>query len=248
MYGCKLELEGVWGRLCSWYVPCSTEARRDRAKEADLSTGGLTFRETESAPPVLASLAPSLLPLLLPPVLAYIPPSPSASHSTPPPPYPSSLLSADLSLLTIAVQTLESQTLDSPSWQSTLHSLSEFTLLLDFIDRATLPVLLPPDEDDDDDEETSEEDRQKTFGSLKGGVVKSVVAAFSDDSVGKEVFARGKEEGGEMERLMGWLGEGEREDMVICAVLSLGNLARSGQSSPPLTSSPSLVFFRLDQF
>lgn len=171
-----------------------------------------------------------LLPLLMPPVLAYTPPSPPSTDVGS---YPASLLATDLSILTLAVQTLESQTLDTTAWQVALYDLDkDFTSLLDFVERAGTPAVLHDVEDEDEDEEVSSEVIEKRFGSLKGGVVKCIVAVFGEDGVGERIFQA--EGAGVLERMRLWLaqeGSGEREDMVICAVLSLGNLARTGSFS-----------------
>jgi hypothetical protein len=222
----RLGLEGLWRHLRSRCVCSQLGWAHYLGADDD--------EFAESAPASLESLAPALLPLLLPPLLAYTPPSPPLADA---PAYPASLLATDLSILTLAVQTLESQTLDTTAWQVALFDRREaFSRLLDFVERAGTPAVLHAAEDEDEDEDVSPEVVEKRFGSLKGGVVKCVVAVFGEDGVGERIFEAN--EAGELARMRRWLEQeasGEREDMVICAVLSLGNLARSG-AKPPRTA------------
>lgn len=186
----------------------------------------------------------SVLPSFLRPIKAFL---------SGPSPLPSSpLLAQDLHLLSLCTSTLASQTIASEPFQLSLFNTPFFlSSLLGFIELVSVPpqpAPAPPPQrnegslsSDDETDDEEEEDHGKTLGMVKGTLVSVVVAVFGEDEVGELVLGpNGDGEGKELrEVLERWValavaekGDEGREDLGICAVLSLGNLARNGQSYP----------------
>jgi hypothetical protein len=195
----------------------------------------------------------SVLPSLLRPIKAFLS-TPSRGR------IPSSdLLSQDLQILSTATSTLASQTIASEPFQLALFNtpffLSSLLRFIELVDLPPSPTVAPPKRDEgmlssDDETDDEDEDHEKTLSLVKGTLVSVVVAVFGEDEVGELVLGSGAGEGKELRDVLErWVGlavtetgaEG-REDLGICAVLSLGNLARNGQSqalSPPHASCDS---------
>jgi hypothetical protein len=247
----------------------------------------------ESEPPI--PLPPSVLPLLLPSLFSYLPPSsplssPSISSSSTLKQTPISL-STDLQILLTATHLLSTQTTLCPAWEASLANLRAVQgehqewdfwegelelwadeveedkegaakgrevlgLLMDFVEFTQLPgeeeveLAADDDEEDEEEEEGSVEgsagrlkDWEKSMGEIKGGLVRTIVGVVGNDEVGKTLFDNDDAGGGWFVRKLGeWLevGSTEREDLVVCAVLCLGNLARNGE----LLSSSVISFIR----
>lgn len=178
----------------------------------------------------------SFLPLLLPAIQAFLPSSPASQPPT------STLLSLDLQVLSLSTQILASQTIASETFQLALFNHPFFiSSVLQFIELVDLPAMAPsPQEDDEEDDNDDEEDSGKALSLVKGTLVSVVVAVMGEDEVGELVLGKGEGEGKQLrETLERWVGlaapreDGgeDREDLGICAVLSLGNLARNGKSA-----------------
>ncbi|KAL7411517.1 hypothetical protein BDY24DRAFT_133023 [Mrakia frigida] len=206
----------------------------------------------------------SFLPLLLPPIKAFLPSTSTPSQQPP----TSSLLSLDLQILSLSTQILGSQTIASETFQLALFNHPFFlSSILQFIERVDLPPTAPApspaadDEDEDDDEsDEEEEDGGKALSLVKGTLVSVVVAVMGEDEVGELVLGGESEEEGKAsegkelrEVLERWVGlalpkeDGgeEREDLGICAVLSLGNLARNESNCIALLAPPSPLLSRI---
>lgn len=90
-------------------------------------------------------------------------------------------------------------------------------LLLDFVEGVELA---PRGKDDEDQEEEDEDQEEQSLGSIKGGLIKSVVAVVGSDEVAERLFEQDGRPEGFLERMKGFLKKGqegeEREDLVIC--------------------------------
>ena len=182
-----------------------------------------------------------MLPSLLRPIKAFLSSSsPSRLPSSP-------LLAQDLQILSLSTSTLASQTIASEPFQLSLFNtpffLSSILRFIEVVDLPPTPEPAPPQRNEgslssDDETDDEDEDHSKTLSLVKGTLVSVVVAVFGEDEVGELVLGPGEGEGKELrdvlERWVGLAitdtGDEGREDLGICAVLSLGNLARNGQS------------------
>lgn len=186
-------------------------------------------------------LSPSLLPLLLAPILAYDGTRSSAQSAT------------DVQILVLVAQILELAAGESAKWQQALGELNlggdqpALARILDFILNATVRPSASTGRDDGEDNEEDEEDEEedtnldKLLSGVKGKLIKTVVAVSGCDALSDVLFDNGQS--WFLHRMEDWLekakpststkeGEsdkGSREDLLICAVLSIGNLARSGE-------------------
>ncbi|KAG6818154.1 hypothetical protein H0H87_000059 [Tephrocybe sp. NHM501043] len=141
----------------------------------------------------------------------------------------------------------------TPTEQGDLHCLS---IILDFIERGTYPTLWRhtiPDE-------TRRKKMEKAFNICKAALIKAVVEVAGEDHIGNVLWNDSESEvpGGKfVRRMVDWLKRyvenldavasdhtpriqsiSDREDMVICASLSLGNLIRHEKSSAAIVSPP----------
>lgn len=108
-------------------------------------------------------------------------------------------------------------------------------LLMDFVESAQISAEGIELEDEEEDEveglESQREEWEKSMGEIKGGLVRTIVGVVGNDEVGESLFDNEDVGGGWFVRQLGqWLEIGSsREDLVVCAVLCLGNLARNGE-------------------
>lgn len=86
--------------------------------------------------------------------------------------------------------------------------------------------------------------REKAFDVCKAAVIKAIVEVAGEDKNGDVLFPGSDTEkpGGEfVDRMIKWIRDytssdnaNNREDLVVCATLSLGNVVRKGASRPPM--------------
>lgn len=172
-----------------------------------------------------------------------------------------SLIEADLENLTESCMLIESLALDvddirvslargsqSPTEHNDIPCLS---VILDFIEQASYPTSWTYAALD----ETDRKHKEKTFNICKAALIKAVVEVAGEDRNADILWDSSKSEipgGNFVHKMVDWLKRYvkdldnttpehfsstqsifDREDMVICASLSLGNLARQGQSFKP---------------
>lgn len=110
-------------------------------------------------------------------------------------------------------------------------------LLMDLVELASVETRLREveSEEEEEEEEDLEEQRsewEKSMGEIKGGLVRTIVGVVGNDAVGKLLYDEDNIGGGWFVRRAGeWLELGAtcgREDLTVCAILCLGNLARNG--------------------
>ncbi|CDZ96875.1 Rho/Rac GTPase guanine nucleotide exchange factor smgGDS/Vimar [Phaffia rhodozyma] len=207
----------------------------------------------ESASTVLSAQAEALFPHLVLPILTYLPPS-----SSPVPFKPEDVLILTTATQIIEANTLDSESWQhtlansrasqsessvdsSPApgpWsiqqkgrESEKEEISVWSLILDFVEGVYIaPKEEITDQEEREEQEEEEEEEILSLGSIKGGLIKSIVAVAGSDELAESLFeAPGRT--GFLGRMKSFLSGGnvqeDREDLVICAVLSLGNLARS---------------------
>ncbi|CAG8479375.1 10438_t:CDS:10 [Acaulospora colombiana] len=131
----------------------------------------------------------------------------------------------DVDLLENVVEILEITSLDNDEIQQILVQDGLFPALLDFLEFSREPQ--------DHDERIV-----KSYGECKAAVLKIVVATTSSDRNMNPLF----EDPVILRRLLHWMNLGpERDDLQMCAALSLGNLARSGTFHVITTSNLFMV-------
>jgi len=216
----------------------------------------------------LQNFTPDVLPLLTPPLLAFSPPYPPKSdslfeiNSN----FATGLLHTDLETLEESCMLIESLSLDVEDIRLALarglHFPAEhagvpcFSTILDFIEHGTYPPLWAASTLSDSERKRME----KVFDMCKAALIKSVVEVAGEDS-NEDVLWDDSEEGRPggnfVCRMVEWIkryvvemdaailgGDAQleslnnREDLVICASLALGNLARREKNSTALLSPP----------
>ncbi|KAG6897469.1 hypothetical protein C0992_001244 [Termitomyces sp. T32_za158] len=214
--------------------------------------------------PVLTS---DFLPLLVQPLSAFLPdashPRPLFDEGSE---LLSDLIDADLENLSESCMLIESLALDVDDMRVSLarglHSPMEhndipcLSIILDFIEQASYPISWTYAALD----ETDRKHKEKTFNICKAALIKAVVEVAGEDRNADILWDDSKSEmpGGDfVHKMVDWLkryvkdldtpgsedSSGtqsvfDREDMVICASLSLGNLARQERKSATLVSPP----------
>ncbi|KAG6832376.1 hypothetical protein H0H92_002644 [Tricholoma furcatifolium] len=175
------------------------------------------------------------------------------------------LIDTDLNNLEESSMLIESLALDVDEIRLSLgrglHSHAEhgdipcLSIILDFIENGTYPSSWSFAITDEKERKQNE----KTFNICKGALIKSVVEVAGEDKNGDILWDDSKPEtpgGNFVFRMVDWLKRyvedldatsrhtpdvsslSDREDMVICASLSLGNLARRETNSTALVSPP----------
>lgn len=201
--------------------------------------------DAEPTPP----FKPSCLPYLLKPLDIFASQgarTPTATHTpadNTPPTSPPDLIAADLEALEASSMLLESLTLDFEDIRLALaEDANSLRMILRFIEYAQ-PL---PDWRTND---TSGKDKarwEKTVGICKGAVIKALVAVAGEDKAISKLWDDTKLDGGNsaapggwfVAALLAWVKQyrtvdpsDARDDLVICATLALGNLARRGEFS-----------------
>jgi hypothetical protein len=208
----------------------------------------------------LQIFTPDVLPLLTPPLLAFSPPYPSTSdalfemESN----FATGLLHAELEILEESCMLFESLSLDVEDIRLALarglHFPAEhagvpcFSTVLDFIEHGAYPPSWPSSTLSD----TERKRMEKIFDMCKAALIKSVVEVAGEDS-NEDVLWDDSEDGNPggsfVCRMVEWIKRyvaemdttiiecdtqleslSKRDDMVICASLALGNLARRGKT------------------
>ncbi|KDQ61324.1 hypothetical protein JAAARDRAFT_82449, partial [Jaapia argillacea MUCL 33604] len=216
-------------------------------------------RESEVILPQCWTFSSDLIPVIVCPLLSFIPPyaSPSGIFSGPDvSALRRTLLQADFAALEESCSLIESMTLDvsdirlslarripNPSDPQGADCLSN---ILTFIEHAAFPPLWSSDI-------SAEENRarERTFGFCKAALIKGVVEIAGEEKNEDVLWEEG---GGEfIQRMVGWInkykdlsGSNIRDDLIICATLSLGNLVRQDVHSsaiirPPIALAPTLA-------
>lgn len=196
---------------------------------------------------------PDILPLLAPVLSAFCPPYPpnSVSLSSGSPMF-SMLLSADFEVLEESCTLIESLSLDVEDVRLSLARGLHFTAehggvpclatVLDFIEKGDYPPFWQITFTESDRKR-----RERVFDNCKAALIKSVVEVAGEER-NEDVLWDDSEDGGEFVcRMVEWIKKyitdmdkatpsgdqpkdsfANRDDLVICATLSLGNLARRG--------------------
>lgn len=190
---------------------------------------------------------PSCLPYLLKPLEFFASQgtrTPTATHTTPSKASetsPPDLIAADLEALEASCMLLESLTLDSEAIRLALASdASHLRTILRFIEFAQ-PL---PDWRTTDSTGKDKTQWDKTVGLCKGAVIKALVTVAGEDKAVSKLWDDTKLDGGSQTAPGGWFvaamlawirqyrnvdPSDARDDLVICATLTLGNLARRGK-------------------
>lgn len=197
---------------------------------------------------------PDVLPLLTPPLLAFIPPFPMQSVTAFDfdSPLQLALIQADFDVLEECCMLLESLSLDVEDVRLSLARGFYFTAehggvpclstILEFVEHGSYP----PTWNSPFHGDPAKSRKEKAFGVCKGALVKSVVEVAGEER-NQDVLWDDSEEGkpgGEfVGRMVRWIQQfvadaeqpgahtenaTNRDDLAICASLSLGNLARRG--------------------
>ncbi|KAG5727645.1 hypothetical protein E4T56_gene12251 [Termitomyces sp. T112] len=214
----------------------------------------------------LPILTPDFLPLLVQPLSAFLPNSSSRPLFDAGSELLSGLLDADLENLTESCMLIESLALDvdeirlslarglqSPTEHNDIPCLS---IILDFIENGSYPTSWAHAALD----EADRKQKQKVFNICKAALIKAVVEVAGEDKNANILWDDSKSEvpgGNFVHKMVDWLKRYvkdldattsehppntrsifDREDMVICASLALGNLARQEKNSKALVSPP----------
>ncbi|KAG2368500.1 hypothetical protein BDR07DRAFT_1477985 [Suillus spraguei] len=204
---------------------------------------------------VLPHLVQSLI-AFTPPLLAAPPPSHFAQSSQ----LRTTLLNTDFDLLSESCSHLESSALDVADVRLSLargftfpaehHNIPCFSAMLDFVEKGKYPPLwYVQSENGLDGGDVSK--KEKAFDDCKAAVIKAVVEVSGDDRNLDLLWddSDDTQPGGEfVSRMVDWIrafvsgetsGNGNgRDDLVICATLSLGNITRGESHSTILLSQP----------
>ncbi|KIM87000.1 hypothetical protein PILCRDRAFT_815433 [Piloderma croceum F 1598] len=195
---------------------------------------------------------PDALPFLTPTLQAFIPP-----YATPPPTSPfaepsstrSALIRADWDVLEESCTVLESLSLDVEDVRLSLARGVPFPAehngvlclsnILDFIEKGDYPPLWSSSDID--------AGLEKKFDICKAALIKAIVEVAGEDKNEDVLWDETEADhpGGQFVcRMVNWIktyagrGTADRDDLVICATLSLGNLARRETNSTALLSPP----------
>ncbi|KAG9126173.1 hypothetical protein FRC07_004580 [Ceratobasidium sp. 392] len=218
-----------------------------------------SLHDTEPAP----EFSPSCLPYLIKPLDIFAnqgsrtPTATAAQTSTDttPTPSPLELIAADLEVLEASSMLLESLTLDSePIRLALAQEPAYLRTILRFIELAQ--PLSDWRTTDTSGKEKAKWD--KTVGLCKGAVIKALVTVAGEDKAITYLWDDRQLDGGNqtapggwfVAALLGWIKQyrmvdpsDARDDLVICATLALGNLARRALVAPPSSVVPDLVPF-----
>ena len=204
------------------------------------NTSSLTGLSSEPARVVFGQDA---LPLLVTQLKAFVPPYP-----TPPPPFATpasrrSLVQTDFEIYEQVCGLIESLCIDVEDVRLSLARGLTFpdgehggvaclSDLLTFIDKADYPPYWTPEE---------RPSKEKGFDLGMGAIVKAVVEVAGEEKNTDTLWddSEADKPGGEfVSRMVEWirrhksLKESDRDDLIICATLSLGNICRRGMRPP----------------
>ncbi|KAG2150630.1 uncharacterized protein EDB93DRAFT_1240183 [Suillus bovinus] len=202
-----------------------------------------------------------VLPYLVQSLIAFTPPllaAPPPPHFAEPSQLRTTLLNTDFDLLSESCSHLESSALDVADVRLSLargftfpaehHGVPCFSAMLDFVEKGKYPPLwYVQSENGLEGGDISK--KEKAFDDCKAAVIKAVVEVSGDDRNLDLLWDDSDEAqpGGEfVSRMIDWIrafvsgetsGNG-RDDLVICATLSLGNITRGESHSTILLSQP----------
>ncbi|CAE6490110.1 unnamed protein product [Rhizoctonia solani] len=214
-----------------------------------------SLHELEPTP----EFSPSCLPYLLKPLDVFGGQgsrTPTATHTSPAQSAeisPPDLIAADLEALEASCTLLESLTLDSEAVRLALASDGNFLrIIIRFIEFAQpLPEWRTTDSGGKDKAKW-----EKTVGLCKGAVIKALVTVAGEDKAISNLWDDTKLDGGNQAAPGGWFvaamlawikqyrsvdPSDARDDLVICATLALGNLARRDDYCIALVAPPSSI-------
>lgn len=202
-----------------------------------------------------------VLPYLVQSLIAFTPlllAAPPPPHFTQPSQLRTTLLNTDFDLLSESCSHLESSALDVTDVRLSLargftfpaehHGIPCFSAMLDFVEKGKYPPLwYVQSENGLEGGDVSK--KEKAFDDCKAAVIKAVVEVSGDDKNLDILWddSDDTQPGGEfVSRMIDWIrafvngetsGNG-RDDLVICATLSLGNITRGESHSTILLSQP----------
>ncbi|CAE6510070.1 unnamed protein product [Rhizoctonia solani] len=202
---------------------------------------------------------PSCLPYLLKPLDIFGNQgsrTPTATHTSPAKSTeisPPDLIATDLEALEASCTLLESLTLDSEAVRLAIASDANFLrIIIRFIEFAQpLPEWRTSDSTGKDKDKW-----EKTVGLCKGAVIKALVTVAGEDKAISNLWDDTKLDGGNQAAPGGWfvtamlawikqyrnVGPSDaRDDLIICATLALGNLARRDDYCTALVAPPSSI-------
>ncbi|KAG9018712.1 hypothetical protein FRB90_010326 [Tulasnella sp. 427] len=220
--------------LSNWAWHAISSFKRDDAEE-----DGPTTQNQAKQPAVFDAEA---LPSLISSLREFIPKVPPQEPKAFYPKTSQDLVRADLEVLNHVSMELESLALDSQSVRRQLASSDVMPILLDFVEKSGPPAYWQSF--------STPKERQswdKKVGLCKAAVIKAVVeVAGEKDSLAIlwDDKATGSPGGEFVKRMVDWIketkldSEDARDDLVICATLSLGNMARDESHSTPLLTPP----------
>ncbi|KAG1756831.1 uncharacterized protein EDB91DRAFT_1094661 [Suillus paluster] len=202
-----------------------------------------------------------VLPYLVQSLIAFTPPLLAASpppHFAQPSQLRTTLLNTDFDLLSESCSHLESSALDVADVRLSLargftfpaehHDIPCFSAMLDFVEKGGYaPLWYVQSENGLEGGDVSK--KEKAFDDCKAAVIKAVVEVSGDDR-NLDILWDDSDDtrpGGEfVSRMIDWIRSfvsggtygNERDDLVICATLSLGNITRGESHSTILLSQP----------
>ena len=153
------------------------------------------------------------------------------------------LLQADFDFLEEACVLIESLSLDIEDFRLELARMTCYptsnqplpciSIIMDFIEKGSYPPLWHSSIF----EQVARTAKEKVFDICKAALIKAVVEVFADEKNEEILWKSGDLEnpGGEfVRRMVDWIKQyadvqSNRDDLVICASLSLGNLTRKGE-------------------
>jgi len=240
---------GAWAKSPAPHIPPEESDESWQLRSGLSSWGWRAIGELKFNAPTL--FGPDVLPLIVTPIRAYIPP-----FETPPPPFDQAtplrrtLVSTDLEAFEESCSLLEALALDDEDVRLSLArglafpdehgGVSCLADILEFIDRGDYHPLwsdLPGDG----------AQRKRTFAFCKAALIKAVVEIAGEEKNVDVLWddSDEKQPGGVLVgQMVQWikrhkdLKNNTRDDLLVCATLTLGNLLRHGAHSVTLTSPP----------
>jgi hypothetical protein len=234
--------------ISSWGWRFVSELRN--VKDEGMGLVGEAFQASTYMFSVVQIFSVDVLPLLTPPLSAFIPPLQSIGDST----FSGSstlatLVESDFDVLEYACTLIESLTLDVEDirlalargfFSSTEHlGVPCFSTILDFVEQGDYPLTWSNPQVFDDTERIRKE---KDFGICKAALVKVIVEVAGEEKNAEILWDESdtRNPGGAfVNKMVSWIksyvessslsdtpGHGLRDDLVIAASLSLGNLSR----------------------
>jgi hypothetical protein len=202
-----------------------------------------------SFPLVHPLFSQEVLPYLVQSLIAFTPPlltAPLPPHFAQPSPLRTTLLNTDFDLLSESCSHLESTALDVADVRLSLargftfpsehHDVPCFSVMLEFVEKGRYaPLWYVKSETGLEGGDVSK--KEKAFDDCKAAVIKAVVEVSGDDRNLDLLWDDSDDSrpGGEfVSRMIDWIrafvsdGNNDRDDLVICATLSLGNITRGG--------------------